>query len=124
MKTLIISAIFLSSFSFPSEANNDRVGQSFFSVNDTTSQSSLSRLLSLYYDVKDALINSDAAAASAKAGLLLNAIEGIDVKMLPANEHKAFIPLHSKLSHNARHIAEVKNIDHQRDHFAILSLNM
>jgi len=32
--------------------------------------------------------------------------------------------LQNKLSYDARHIAEVQKIDHQREHFASLSLNM
>src|SRR3954470_18848792 len=87
-------------------------------------QSSLSQLLSLYYDVKNALVNSDAATASARSGELLKAINSVDSSTLSETERKAFTSLHYKLAYDARHISEVKDISHQREHFASLSLNM
>lgn len=90
----------------------------------TYSQSPLSNLLSLYLDVKNALVNDDATAASQKAGALLNAINTVDAKTLPAKDQDVFLNLRAKLSYDARHISEVSKIDHQREHFASLSLNM
>ena len=86
--------------------------------------SSLSKLLSQYYEVKNALVNSDATAAAAKAGELYKSIENVDEKTLSKKEHDAFKSLHYKLSYDARHISEVKELSHQREHFASLSLNM
>ena len=87
-------------------------------------QKDLSQLLSLYYDVKNALVNADAATASAKAGELLNAINNMDVKSLSPNDKKAFTAVQNKLEYDARHISEVKELAHQREHFASLSKNM
>jgi hypothetical protein len=87
-------------------------------------QSSLPDLLNLYYDIKNALFNSNAAEASAKAGLLLKAINAVDLTTLNGKDHTVFMSLQTKLSFDARHIAEVQNLDHQREHFASLSLNM
>jgi hypothetical protein len=95
---------------------------SLFSLNQI--QSSLPDLLNLYYDIKNALFNSNAVEASEKAGLLLKAISGVDMSTLSEKDHTVFISLQSKLSFDARHIAEVQNIEHQREHFASLSLNM
>ncbi|HWB25519.1 MAG TPA: DUF3347 domain-containing protein [Chitinophagaceae bacterium] len=89
-----------------------------------TATAPLTHLLNLYYDLKDALVSSDAAAASKKATELLNAINGINAGSLSADESKAFSPLQDKLSYDARHISEVQDISHQREHFANLSLNM
>lgn len=91
---------------------------------DSSSHSSLSNLLPLYYDLKNALVNDDAASASKKAEALLNAINSVDLKTLSGKEHDIFISLKDKLSYDTRHIAEVLKIDHQREHFASLSLNM
>jgi len=96
--------------------------QAFANKGAATSQ--LANVLNLYYDVKDALIASDAAAASKKAAALLTAIKGVDATQLSADESKAFTPLQEKLSFDARHISEVQDISHQREHFANLSLNM
>lgn len=86
--------------------------------------SSLSPLLDLYYGVKNALVNSDAATASARSGELLKEINSVDSSTLSETERKAFTSLHYKLAYDARHISEVKDISHQREHFANLSLNM
>jgi hypothetical protein len=97
--------------------------QNSFAENNNN-QSSLSQLLTLYYDVKNALVNSDATAASTNAGAMLKIINAIDVKTLSEKDQKAFKPLQYKLEYDARHISEVKDISHQREHFASLSLNM
>jgi hypothetical protein len=111
MKTAFVSAIFVA-VSFYASA---------YHVRDN---SSLSPLLTLYYQLKDALIKSDANAASVKAGELYKAIEGVDAKTLSEQESKAFTALHYKLSYDARHISQVKELPHQREHFATLSENM
>lgn len=117
-----ISVAFLVfNFSFSVLANNN-VNPIHFHT--TVQQNNLSQLLSLYYEVKNALINADAATASAKAGELLNAINNMDVKSLSANDKKAFASLQYKLEYDARHISEVKDLSHQREHFANLSKNM
>ncbi|HZK64969.1 MAG TPA: DUF3347 domain-containing protein [Puia sp.] len=78
----------------------------------------------LYYDLKNALVNDDAASASKKAEALLNAINAVNLKTLSGKEHDIFVSLKDKLSYDIRQIAEVEKIDHQREHFANLSLNM
>jgi hypothetical protein len=111
MKTLFVSALFVA-VSFSANAHYVR------------DNSSLSQLLTLYYQLKDALIKSDVNAASAKAAELYKAIEGVETKTLSEQDSKAFTALHSKLSYDARHISEVKELPHQREHFAKLSENM
>ena len=91
---------------------------------DTTERKSMSDLINLYYDLKDALVNSDASAAAEKARLLLDAVSNADIKSLSANDAKEFTAIQPKLAYDARHISEVKAIDHQREHFASLSANM
>lgn len=91
---------------------------------DAENGSSLSDLLNLYYAVKDALVKSNASEASQQAGLLLKALNNVDMTSLTNKEHEVFMSLINKLSLDARHISEVQKIDHQREHFASLSLNM
>lgn len=85
--------------------------------------SSLSALLPSYYNVKNALISSDATTAAAKAGDFLKAINGVDMKSLPASDMTAFMTFQDKLAFDARRISESKDIDHQREHFANFSAN-
>ncbi len=86
-------------------------------------QSPVSSLLPSYYDIKNALINSDSQAAAAKAGEFLKAINGIDMKSLPASDMSAFMSFQDKLAFDARHISESKDIARQREQFANFSAN-
>jgi hypothetical protein len=94
------------------------------SLRSSLSASPLSALLSPYYGVKDALFAGDAKAAAQRSGELLAAINGVDIAALSSAEHTAFLSLKDKLAYDARHISEVTDIHHQREHFAALSANM
>lgn len=85
--------------------------------------SSLAALLPSYYDIKNALINSDATVTASTAGDFLKAINGVDMKSLPASDMTAFMSFQDKLAFDARHISESKDIAHQREHFANFSAN-
>ncbi len=124
MKTLIFSTIVLLSASFSVKADYNKFNNNFTTVHDSAKQSSLPQLLTLYFELKDALVNSDPAMASTHAALLLKAIDGVDIGSLSESERKTFVSLQPKLAYDARHISEVQKIDHQREHFASLSLNM
>lgn len=73
---------------------------------------SQSQLLNSYYDIKNALVNSDAATASAKANEFIKASESINI-----------VTLKDKLISDAKLIATAKDIQAQRNYFASLSLN-
>ncbi|HXB93887.1 MAG TPA: DUF3347 domain-containing protein [Puia sp.] len=81
-------------------------------------------LLTRYYGVKDALTKDDVKGASAAAGQLLAAVNGVDMSAIPAKDHMAFMSVNNKLAYDARHISESTDIAHQREHFASLSANM
>ena len=85
---------------------------------------SLSDLVVLYYNLKDALVNSDASAASASAAKFLDAVNKVNASSLSGPDKKTFVSLQPKTCLDARHISEVKSIEHQREHFAELSANM
>ena len=95
-----------------------------FSVNAQKNYSALSPILSLYYNVKDALVNSDAKAASAKAGDLTKTINSIDLKTLSATEQSAFDSLKDKLVSDANNISANGNIEKQKGYFSSLSTNI
>ena len=46
------------------------------------------------------------------------------MKKLTPVQHTRFMSVQDKLAMDARHISEVTNISHQREHFASLSTNM
>jgi len=88
-------------------------------ANDTQ----LSNLLTSYYNIKNALVNSNGNTAAAQAGEFVKALKAIDKKTLSEAERKALEPLQEKLVFDAEHIAETKDISHQRDHFESFSEN-
>lgn len=121
MKTFIFSAIVFASISFSAKANNAL--HITTTVENSVYESPLSQLLTLYYDIKNALVKSDANEAAVKAGEFLKALNGIDVKQLQEADMNAFKPLQEKLAFDARHISETKEIGHQREHFQTFSNN-
>ncbi len=122
MKSPII--IFFSFIFFSFNSSSGKFSKSALPSYDSTIRYQLSSILPLYYGLKNALVNSNASDASEKANALVSALNGIDRSSLSASELKAFISLQSKLIYDARHIAEVQKIEHQREHFASLSMNI
>lgn len=95
-----------------------------FSVNAQKASSALSPILSLYYDVKDALVNSDTKTASAKAGDLTKTMNSIDLKTLSTVEQSAFGSLKDNLVSDANNISANSNIEKQKAYFSSLSTNI
>lgn len=77
-----------------------------------------------YFSIKDALVKSDGNMASAKAKDLNNAIYSVKMEALSTEEHSVFMQVMKDLAFDAEHIAETKDVGHQRDHFTTLSNNM
>lgn len=86
-------------------------------------QSSLQTVYDAYFELKDALVKSDATLAATKATMLLSAINAIKMETLGSN-HMAYMNVEKDLKLHAEHISESKDIAHQRDHFTSLSKNM
>lgn len=75
------------------------------------------KLLSLYYDIKDALVSGNAAAASAKAGDFVKAISSIDAKIVGEANRDALLK-------DVTVISNSKDLKEQRVSFAPFSENM
>ncbi len=90
---------------------------------DDAKPSSLQTVYDAYFDLKDALVKSDATIAATKAATLLKAINAIKMETLGSN-HMAYMKVEKDLKLDAEHISESKDIAHQRDHFTSLSKNM
>ena len=113
MKTFILAATLFASLSFSAKADP------IVAAHETP----LSSLLTLYYNIKDALVSGDPNTAAAQAGQFVKAINAIDMKALSAADMNAFMSLQEKLAFDAKHIAESKEISHQREHFQSFSNN-
>jgi len=82
----------------------------------------LDQVYSAYFSLKDALVKDNAATAQGKE--LLNALNNVKMESLPADQHAVFMKYLSELKTDAGHIAESKDIEHQREHFGNLSQNL
>jgi copper chaperone CopZ len=77
-----------------------------------------------YFALKDALVKSDGALASANAKALLTAINAVKMDKLTTEEHTVWMKVMKDLAFDTEHIEETKDVGHQRDHFTSLSKNM
>lgn len=84
----------------------------------------LAPVLAAYYGVKDALVSSDGASAASNAAILVKALNSVKMNKLGQEEHTVWTKVVKDLSFDAEHIAETKDVGHQRDHFSSLSDNL
>jgi uncharacterized lipoprotein YehR (DUF1307 family) len=90
------------------EARTEATG-SLKSETSSASKQQVGKVLKTYLAVKDALVQTDGEAASTSALELVTILE------------KAEGDLMEKIRFDAQHIAETKEVSHQRDHFNTLS---
>ena len=84
---------------------------------DTIQQSQLSKLLSQYYSIKDALVAGNANTASSKAEEFVKTLNGIDYKVISEGNVNVLLK-------DVGAISETKDIKRQREHFVNFSANM
>ncbi len=92
-------------------------GLSLFSLAASAQSASA---LTAYYEVKDALVATDAAKAKTSATALVSALTGLDAATLSAADKKALAT--AKI--NAAAIAKTTDVDAQRNQFEGLSTSM
>ncbi|WP_343672870.1 DUF3347 domain-containing protein [Chitinophaga sp.] len=83
---------------------------------------SIAPIVKSYLALKNALAaGNDVAAANAGKELLGN-FNSVDMAAIPADKHKAYMDIVDDAKVNAEHIsANAGKIEHQREHFAVLS---
>lgn len=77
-----------------------------------------------YFKVKDALVQTDAIEAAAKASTLSSAINSIKMEKLPMDVHIVWMKIVNDLKQDANAMASSKEIETQRSHFINLSKNI
>lgn len=87
-------------------------------------ENQLSKVFENYFSVKDALVKTDAEMTSTNAKSLLNTLNNVQMDKLPMNLHMVWMKVVKNLKEDTEHIADTKEISHQRDHFMTLSKNM
>ncbi len=93
------------------------------SMNDKK-ESQMQIVFNDYFKLKDALVNTDANAASAKATDLMNSLAAIKMNELAMDVHMVWMKVMADLNTDTKHIADSKKIDQQREHFIALSKNI
>jgi copper chaperone CopZ len=76
-----------------------------------------------YFAIKEALVKTDGNAASAKAKDMVTAINAVKMDNLEMPVHMVWMKVITNLKEDAEHIADTKEVKHQRDHFNTLSKN-
>lgn len=93
-------------------------------MNKTQEKNPLSEVFNTYFAIKNALVKTDGITASAKATKLLSAINEVNMKSLKMDVHMAWMKVLENLKEDTEHIADTKDVSHQRDHFTTLSKNL
>ena len=97
--------------------NSNKEAGSKTPINDGSSQQQLSQLLSVYYNLKNALVTGDATSAASNANEFVKTVNTIDFKVI--SEGNAHI-----LAKDAGKISTTKDLKNQREYFASFSSNM
>ncbi|HZY36955.1 MAG TPA: DUF3347 domain-containing protein [Mucilaginibacter sp.] len=82
----------------------------------------IDKITNAYFGLKNALATGSGAAAENSAKSLLEALAAPE--QLNADQQKIFNNYIEKLKFDTRHISEVSDIEHQREHFESLSKNL
>jgi hypothetical protein len=93
---------------------------SFASV-DAGVSSSMGKLVADYLKIKDALAADDADGASAAAGSMSADLKATDKSKFTADQKTFYEKDEDDLKENAEHINAKKVIDHQREHFGMMT---
>jgi len=90
-----------------------------FAVQAAKAQS-INNVLTAYFTVKNDLVADNASAAKTHVVDLSSAVKAVTADKIPAEQ----LPAWKRVQLSATHIGEAKDIDMQRDYFAVLSDNM
>ena len=91
---------------------------------DPEVQASITKSLSNYYALKNALTADDGKTANVKAGELVKTFSALPMAKLSSQQHTLFMGLSEKIKSDAQYINETKDIKKQREHFNDLSNNV
>lgn len=91
---------------------------------DTDLRKQVAASLANYLSLKDALVSSNADAASSSSNDLLTSLNAINAEKMNTEQKMLWSKIGENLKKDAGHIHVNKEIGYQRDHFAKLSDNM
>ncbi|HKC36711.1 MAG TPA: DUF3347 domain-containing protein [Chitinophagaceae bacterium] len=137
MKTLLIFLLAASVFSTACSNNNDNSKERSVKNNDTASKATVTDnneskktgtvddIVSAYLNLKNALTSDKGKDAAAAANEIGAALAKVDESILPADQKKIYDDVKDDIKEHAEHIgSNGSDIEHQREHFDLLSKDM
>ena len=88
---------------------------------DAQQDSPFKAIFENYFELKDALVKTDATTAKMKSKELLNAINAVEMDKLKPKEHTTWMNVMKSLATDAKNISETQDIKKQRESFKNLS---
>lgn len=123
MKNLISTIAAIITLLFTANTIQANTIKTIETATEIADSSQLQSVYDAYFNVKDALIKSDAKLTSAKAKDLLDAITAIKMDKLKTDEHTAWMKVVKKLTADAKSISTSTDLKKQRETFKSLSKN-
>lgn len=93
-------------------------------ISENEVSASVNKILANYYGVKNALIADDGNTASLQATELLKMLAAVPMAKMTTQQNTLFMGLVDKIKSDTQHIANTKEVKHQREHFNDLSNNL
>lgn len=128
-KLLIVYAIIIATFwgcgqKSEQQGKNDNavVNSDTVQTANANSVASIKEIVSRYLDLKNALVNDNTNQAASSGKALESAFKNFDKKDLTDEQKKTYDEIEEDAREHAEHIgANGGNIEHQREHFVMLS---
>lgn len=92
--------------------------------NSEVAQTNLENVFETYFELKDALVDSNSKSASKSASDLVIRMEKVDMQSLDAETHRVWMEKRMPLKENTSTIASSKELEEQRTNFKALSENI
>lgn len=103
------------------ENHNNHGNHSETTTNVIQNENQLKAVFDNYFLLKDALITSDGTKVAATSKELLTAVNNVKMDKLDMETHMVWMKVVNLIKEDAEHIADTKDVKHQRDHFTTLS---
>ncbi len=106
--------------------NSDSTQSNFQTKNETTKgTASMKAIVDGYLQLKNSLANDNGSDAASAGKTIMEAVDKMDKSSLSAEQKKSFEDLADDIKENAEHCSTNGNkIEHQREHFEMLSQDM
>ncbi|MEO6902160.1 MAG: DUF3347 domain-containing protein [Bacteroidia bacterium] len=107
-----------------SEQTTSKILETPKAQTETNKQNELTLVFKNYFEVKNALVQSDGNLTSTKANELLKSLEKVKMNELATEVHMVWMEVMNDLKADAKKMAESKELSSQRKNFITLSKNM